>query len=266
MVEPNLNSEILNTSNNISGNFIKNYFHNHSDNIKNEAQRNAEEFLSIFETELNRAESLLESERLLIKENLNSPDFAKTLEQSIKTASLSGNKRKKEFLASLVATRLFVKNESTDALILKMACEKVEFMNFNQLAILGYVKTVNKTEEELEFRDRAEQYMPEQLNEILIKRFLPYLTVSVNEMDSAYIESLGCAKINLGITFYLTPKIIPSYLWDNSGHSRVFLSTKYGNKLLSDWDTRKMQNIFLSPVGATIADHVRYILTQKPQA
>jgi hypothetical protein len=262
MEDSNLNNDLQKASKSLASNFMKNYFKNHGENIKVNAEKNTNDFLRILDEELNSVETKIEENKETVADNLNSPDFAKTLEQSIKISSQTDNNEKKEVLSKLITSRLFSKSESTEALIIKTACEKLENMNFIQLALLGYVYTFRTSQAYWESDTNIKTYTSEEFKNILIKRFSAYFKIPVNQIDIDHLESIGCIKLEYNIQTFLNSIIMPNQLFLNEDQ-QSFYKTNLGQKVLNDWDKKRLQHVILSSVSRIIAANVSKILFKK---
>lgn len=245
----------------IGDKFIKRYFRNHKKNIQDKADKNAKELIDDFAKRLHKLEKKVKKNKKQIKainKNFDSPDFSKTLEISIKIASLTEDKNKKAILTSLLLHRLLVETESTEALILKNACEKIEYLNDNQLKILGLLVTIHGMANKYGYGDMdRERFTPQQAKDLLIEEFYPYYKVNVNLLDLEHLEYMNCFKMEYSVETFLEPKILPFEIYSNSVEKEQdFFAIKLGVKLYREWTDGHLQHARLSPVGQLIGDYV----------
>jgi len=261
----NINRKVSSKGKDMKLSFIKNYFLNHADDIKENAEKNAQEFLHTLDNDMKIVAEQLKAHETVVNENLKSPDFSKTLEQAIKIATITKDRDKKDVLASLITERLFNIDESTESLIIKMACQKIESLNFTQLSVLAYVQAFRYAKTELDFDNHQKPYEFEALKKILIERFLPYYQLPVTHIDLECLESLGCIQRDNQWKSFLSSVIMPNYFLGNKLADQ-FYNTFLAQKLLNDWDKNELNRIFLLPVGNEIARHVRVVLNNKTES
>jgi hypothetical protein len=252
--------KIIEKSVDLGSKFIGWFFRNHKEKVKENAEKNAMEYLNILAEKikyLDESAKDLESKNKIDKV-LESPDFSKILEQSIKIASLTDEVEKKDVLASLIVHRLLSDTDTTEALIVKIACEKIEYLNSNHLKLLGLIYAIRQTAIDLGYDNPKRPKSDEQLlKELLVKRFFPYSNVECTQLELEHIEFHNCLKMMYSVQTFLGPKILPweIYTHENLLH-RSFLATVLGNKIMIDWTQNQLQHAMLSLVGNLIGQYV----------
>jgi len=277
MTDPQTNDLIAKTVGEIAGKvieksvdlgdkFIKWFFKNHKQKVKENAEKNAKELLSLLAVKINHLEQTITGTetKKKIENALDSPDFSKILEQSIKISALSEDKEKKDILAQLLIHRLLVDNETTESLIVKIACEQLEYLNNNHLKILGLIYSMRKTSTDFDYDNRERQrFTDEEIKKQLIDRFAPYYKMTVNQLELEHLEFHNCIKMNYGLTTFLSPLILPFEIYSDKDKEISFYKTNLGAQLLIDWTNNNLQHGQLSVVGQLIGQYFNDLLMTK---
>jgi hypothetical protein len=198
-----------------------------------------------------------------IENVLDSPDFSKVLEQSIKISSLSEDKEKKDILAQLIIHRLSVDTEMTEALVVKITIEKIEYLNNNQLKMLGLIFALKQTSKDFGYDDPERQkFTDDVIKKLLLERFAPYYKISVNQLDLEHLEFHNCIKMNYSLETMLGALILPLEIYTKE-QEVTFFETNLEVKLLVDWTNNNLQHAEQSIVGQLIGQYVHDLLSIK---
>lgn len=258
--------KIIEKSVDLGDKFLKRYFKNHKEKVKENAEKNATEFLNLLAFRLKILEqTFIDNETKKKIENIfDSPDFSKILEHSIKISSLSEESEKKDILAQLLVHRLLVETDTTDALVVKIACEKIEYLNKNHLKILGLTYSLRQIPQDFDYDNRErERYTDEQIKKLLLERLVPYYKLTVNQLELEHLEFHNCIKLNYALTTYLSPLILPTEIYGNKDHEPSFYKTNLGCQILTDWTNHNLQHSELSIVGQLIGEYVNNLMTKE---
>jgi hypothetical protein len=259
--------ELIIKSSDLGGAFIQSYFANHKQNVLDNAQKNANVLLDILASKIQEFDKTIitKEDQDKVNQTFNSPDFSKLLEQSIKTASISEDEGKKDILSQLIIHRLYVDQETTEALVIKIASEKLEYLNGNHLNILGLIYAMRNTSEHLNYKSQERnKFTDSEITQILVSRFKSYMNVSVNQLELEHLEFHTCIHMNYGLQTFLVPLLFPWEISrDNERKDYSFFNSDVGYKVAFDWTNNNLQAALPSLVGNLLGQYVYNMYEEK---
>jgi hypothetical protein len=125
---------------------------------------------------------------------LGDPAFVTLLQQAVLNASESSSELNHEQLARIVAARLATPTESSLAIALRMAAEKVHDLTDPQLRILGLVFTVTNVNPDFQATGNGDADLAH-YGDVCQRELAPFDDVELNNLDLQQIESLNLVSI-----------------------------------------------------------------------
>ncbi len=241
--------------------WITNYFKDHEPKAIEKAQQNAFGFLSELAKRVKSLEEQGESQKKIIEESLNQPDFSALLQKAMLSSAQTEDNQKHELLAKLVANRLTVETESMFALASRQACDTVSMLTINQMRILGLLilhgrlqpspfPPVNMSQEE--FNKWYVEYLMDSM------QVYQHLTISI--LDMVHLEALSCistsgihTKNNLRHMLYVKKESGVTF------DLKLFTSTELGKKMEELWEGH-LNGVSPTSIGELIGIYVSDML------
>ena len=220
--------------------WVVSYFSNHQEKAREKAEKNSANFLN----KLGQSVSELEKSSEVAEETINTaqehPDFSVILQKAMLSAAQTDNEDKHDLLARLVSERLKSSPESMLAMASKMACDAISFTTPNQLQILGLLTNI------LYIQPNG-LIGPEQNQEWMIARVIPFLNARPELIDYTHLESISCMKFESFISRDL--KVVFDQKFYNQFNYDIFSTHPVGTQLIEKWEGKSLKSCQLTTVG-----------------
>ena len=185
--------------------YIADHYRHDPPEVLEEAARNASDFTNRNSDKVRASLDAGFITEAQVQSALKNPGFVKILQSAVLSASETSSSLYHEQLARLVSERLYASSESTVAITLRMAIERIRDLTDKQLQLLGLIFVAMKVLPPFEFSGDAQSDL-KAYAELCDVELKPFSDVRISELDLAHIESLNLVHITgigggLGIHF-----------------------------------------------------------------
>lgn len=240
--------------------WLDDYFRDHAPAAKQEAERNALDFLAELAQRVKALEQQGEHYKAVVEESLKHPDFSVLLQKAMISSAQTDDKQKHALLARLVAGRMTHEPESLFALCSKLACDAIPNLSVRHMKILGLLTDLMLVRPASSPAGLAKDMNQMLFLDWLTNRLRVYTDLTLMDMDFLHLESLSCLKwdpiVHPDLRLILSPKKGGWFAVDYA----AFSSTEVGKKIEELWNAG-LQQCIPTTVGQLIGVCVSDVLT-----